>query len=149
MGEVGGSEHRAQPPELALRQMEAAPAGVLLRERGFWSERTEAKGLPLDIVPSIAQVMAVLTLGGGAWTRKDAIVVFEQLALLKDQPATVLNRVSELLHETYPGAKWIEPILPDLLGEHLIQVEYEKAPDALFDLVFGAQEGGADASPES
>jgi hypothetical protein len=29
-----------------------------------------------------------------------------------------------LLHETYPGTKWIEPILPDLLGEHLIQVEF-------------------------
>jgi hypothetical protein len=121
---------------------------VLLRERGFWSERTEAKGLSQDTVPGIAQAMAVLTLGGGARTRKDAITVFEQLALLKDQPATRLNRISELLHETYPGAKWIEPLLPDLLGEHLVQVEYEKAPDALFDLVFGAQEGGDDASSE-
>jgi hypothetical protein len=121
---------------------------VLQRERRFWSEMAEAKGLSPDIVPGIAQAMAVLTLGGGARTRAEAVAVFKQISLLKDQRAAVLNGISMLLHETYPGEKWIEPILPDLLGEHLVQVEVKKDPDALFNLVFGAREVGTVVSPE-
>jgi hypothetical protein len=120
---------------------------ILQRERRFWSELAEAKRLSSLVVPGIAQAMAVLTLGGGTRTRGEAVAVLEQIPLLKGQDAAVLNGISVLLHETYPGAKWIEPILPDLLGEHLVQVEVEKDPDALFDLVFGAREGGTDASP--
>jgi hypothetical protein len=40
-----------------------------------------------------------------------------------------------MLHELYPGERWIEPILPDLLGEHLCQEELEQDPDALLGLV--------------
>ena len=121
---------------------------ILQRERGFWSERAEAKDLSALLIPGIAQAMAVLTLGGGARTREDAVAVFRQIPLLSDQETAVLNGVSTLLHDTYPGAKWIEPILPDLLGEHLVQVEVEKDPDALLDLVFGAREAATIAPPE-
>ena len=121
---------------------------ILQRERGFWSERARAKDLPALLVPGIAQAMAALTLGGGARTRKDAVAVFRQIPLLSDQKTAVLNGVSTLLHDTYPGAKSDRAeYLPDLLGEHLVQVEVEKAPDALFDLVFGAREAGTIASP--
>jgi hypothetical protein len=120
---------------------------TLKRERRFWSRRAKARNLSAGLVPGIAQAMAVLTLGGGARTREDAVAVFRQIPRLSDQDTAVLYDMSTLLHEAYPGAKWIEPILPDLLGEHLVQVEVKKDPDALFDLVFGAREAGTVANP--
>jgi len=53
-----------------------------------------------------------------------------------------LTGVARLLHECYPGERWIEPLQPDLLGEHLAQRELEKGADELFDLVLGPRSGG-------
>jgi hypothetical protein len=49
----------------------------------------------------------------------------------------VRRAVAALLHDAYPGSQWIEPMLPDLLGEHLVQVELGKDDGTLLDLVFG------------
>ena len=40
------------------------------------------------------------------------------------------------------GERWIEPLQPDLLGEHLAQRELEKGADELLDLVLGPRSGG-------
>jgi hypothetical protein len=53
------------------------------------------------------------------------------------RPPDVLLAVAHLLHECDPGDRWIEPILPDLLGEHLVQREMENGADELLDLVLG------------
>jgi hypothetical protein len=49
-----------------------------------------------------------------------------------------------MLRQTYPDPKQgIEPIMPDLLGEHLVQRELEAGADELLDLVLGRANSGA------
>ena len=79
--------------------------------------------------------------GGGVQGESEAIEVLRGLQFFTDQPAAVLTSVARLLHECYPGERWIEPIQPDLLGEHLVQRELEQGADELLDLVLGPRNG--------
>jgi len=111
---------------------------MLGRERRFWSKQVEAGGLSHLLEPGIAQVMAVVTLGGGATDPRHASRILRRIPLLQDQPEIVRRAIATLLHETYPGGQWIEPMFPDLLGEHLVQVELGKDDGTLLDLVLGS-----------
>lgn len=113
---------------------------VLRRERRFWTTNAQTRGIPQVLHEAIGQAMAVLTLGGGATSKRNANQVLRKVPLLKDQPPAVLNAISQLLHSTYPGEKWIEPLLPDLLGEYLVQMEMERDTNHLLDIVFGSTE---------
>jgi len=108
---------------------------VLNRERRFWRERAERLGLSRELVPGIGRAMAGITLLGGASDEGQSLAVLERLDELRDQPHAVRRAVARLLHECYPGARWVEPMLPDLLGEHLVQRELEIGEDDLFGLV--------------
>jgi CHAT domain-containing protein len=111
---------------------------VLDREKGHWRKRAIVAGLPLHVVPGIGRAMAAITLSGGVQSERDAVEICQALRFFADQPVSVLVAVSHLLRESYPGARqWIEPILPDLLGEHLVQREMEAGADELLDLVLG------------
>jgi hypothetical protein len=70
------------------------------------------------------------------------VAALRALRILADRDYGILVQVARLLHESYPGQRWIEPILPDLLGEHLIQREMEKGADELLDIVLGPRSGG-------
>ncbi len=114
---------------------------MLARERRFWDERLSALELPSRILlPAVAQAMTLVTLAGGARSREDAMEIARQVPLLADQPRARQHGVMNLLHETYPGDSWIEPLVPDLLGEHLVQVEVGKDPDTLLDLALGPRQ---------
>lgn len=112
---------------------------VLKRERRFWSDQAKLRGVPKTTEPGIGQSIAVITLGGGASDENETVLILEKIPLLEGQTPDVLIAIARLLHDTYPGDKWIEPIVPDLLGEHLVQVELERDTDVLFDLVLGAR----------
>jgi hypothetical protein len=113
---------------------------ILLRERRFWRERTAAAKLSPALVDGLGRAMAAITLGGGVEGEDEAIVVLGKLTAFRGQVGDVLLRTAHLLHECYPGNRWIEPILPDLLGEHLVQRELEKGAKELLNLVFGGTE---------
>jgi len=110
---------------------------ILDRERKFWETRTADHGIPRDVATGIGRAMAVITLGGGVQGETEAREAIRGLKFFADQPASVLTAVARLLHECYPGELWIEPLQPDLLGEHLAQRELEQGADELFDLVLG------------
>jgi hypothetical protein len=122
---------------------------VLDRERRHWGERALAIGLPQTLVPGIGRAMAAITLAGGAENESEVVAVLRRLRFFQDQKQDVLLAVGRLLRQTYPDAKQgIEPILPDLLAEHLIQRELEAGADELLDLVLGPRSAGpAQASP--
>ncbi|MEM9899165.1 MAG: hypothetical protein AAF742_07290, partial [Pseudomonadota bacterium] len=113
---------------------------VLQRERRFWADHASARDLPAYIEAAIAQFMAAITLFGGSPSEGDALMLASKLPLLADQSRAMQQGVSDLLHDIYPGERWIEPVLPDLLGEHLCQKELEGSTDEFFDLIFGAAE---------
>jgi hypothetical protein len=114
---------------------------ILDRERRYWRQRANELGVPEVLTASIGQAAALVTLNGGARTSSDALAIFKSLARLADQPAAMLATFSDMLHGLYPGDHWIEPVQPDLLGEHLVQKEIERAPDELLGLAFGAAAG--------
>jgi hypothetical protein len=108
---------------------------TLSRERRYWSQRLKAKQLSSTLELGILQGMAAITLGGGVKTKGEAVELLKKIPLLEDQKRIDLTALAALLHESYPGEKYIEPLQPDLLGEHLVQVALEDDPDALFALV--------------
>jgi hypothetical protein len=120
---------------------------ILERERRHWWVRARKYGLPETLVPGIGRAMAAITLEGGAGKEQRAVEILSRLKFFAGQTYDVLIAISHLLRETYPdGEKGIEPILPDLLGEHLVQREMEAGADELLDLVLGPagpQNGGA------
>jgi hypothetical protein len=110
---------------------------ILDRERRYWRNRARDMGVPELLAACIAQAVALITLRGGASTSEDAIRALRELPRLGDQPIAALAALSELLHSLYPGDLWIEPLLPDLLGEHLVQKEMERDSDELLNAAFG------------
>ncbi len=108
---------------------------VLGRERRFWRKLAKERGLSPAIAPGLGRAMAALTLGGGAETETEAVASFEELEFFKASDRSVVVGVARLLHQLYPGDQWIEPLQPDLLGEHLIESELEAGADDLLDLV--------------
>jgi hypothetical protein len=74
----------------------------------------------------------VATLAGQAGNRTEAIRLLASSApLLGGQSAVVVDAVAELLHRLYPGEAWLQGVLPDLLGEHLVERALDEDPDLL------------------
>lgn len=114
---------------------------ILDRERRFWRDRATAVGLPTVLVRGLGRAMAAVTLSGGAKTAAGANDLLSRIRFFADEPLAIREQVAELLHETYPGEQWIEPLVPDLLGEHLCQQELADVDvrDEIFGIVFGSQ----------
>lgn len=111
---------------------------MLRHERRYWKRRAmEDKRLPESLIPGISRAMAAITLGGGVRGEGEAVAILRRLQAFAGHTGDVLLEVAHLLHECYPGDRWIEPVLPDLLGEHLVQREMERGADELLDLVLG------------
>jgi hypothetical protein len=115
---------------------------ILSRERQFWLSRAGDHGIEPKIVPGIGRALAAITLGGGVQGEAEAIEVLRGLRFFEKEPPATLTNVARLLNQCYPGERWIEPIQPDLLGEHLVQRELEQGADELLDLVLGPRSGG-------
>ena len=83
---------------------------------------------------ALSQAMAVLTLSWGARDAGEAMARLRRTPGLRDQDDVTLARVARVLHKTNSGEDlWIEPLEPDLLGEHLVRMETrgEASLDAL------------------
>lgn len=111
---------------------------VLNRERKHWRERALDMGISAILVPGIGRAMAAITLAGGVRRERQAVEVLGGLEFFKDEPRSVLTAISRMLRQTYPDAQQgIEPIMPDLLGEHLAFREMEAGADELLHLLVG------------
>ena len=112
---------------------------VLNRERKFWFQQARAQGIELSLVDGMGQAMAAITLAGGSPRSRDAVALFEALKFFHGVSRPVLSKLSDLLHATYPGEYWVNPLQPDILGEHLIERELEdpEVQQEIYDLVFG------------
>lgn len=122
---------------------------ILARERRSWKRQAEARGLPVALAEGIGRGMAAINLGGGAESEDHAVAVLSALSFFADQDRSVLVQLARLLHDTYPGEKWIEPLLPDLLGEHLTRRELQKGATELLGLVGGKAGAGTHSSGTS
>lgn len=111
---------------------------LLARERRFWRRRARDLRLPAGIERGIGQAMAAVTLARGVTSEAQAIALFEKLRYFKGQPYADLAAIARLLHDIYAGQRWIDPVLPDLLGEHLCEAELGgPGGDAIMKAMFG------------
>jgi hypothetical protein len=108
---------------------------ILKREERFWGRLAKARHLPEALAQGIRRAMAAINLGGGALDEDHAVRVLTALPFFADQERNVLVQVARLLHDSYPGEKWIEPLLPDLLGEHLTRRALQEDKDLFLSLV--------------
>nr|VFJ60202.1 MAG: hypothetical protein BECKDK2373C_GA0170839_10794 [Candidatus Kentron sp. DK]VFJ61326.1 MAG: hypothetical protein BECKDK2373B_GA0170837_11009 [Candidatus Kentron sp. DK] len=128
----------------AARDEQGILDSILLRERRFWGRLTPFHHLPEKFNAAVGPAMACITLGGGIVKgRFEAIDVLRKVPILENTPKDDLDRIARVLHDTYPGRKYIEPLMPDLLGEHLVQQELgdPETEEWIFDLIFGPEEG--------
>ncbi len=105
---------------------------ALGRERKFLDSGIESAGFGQLKGRAILQCAAVATLAGQAASREEAAHLLSKSApLLAGQPAVAVDSVAELLHRLYPGEAWLQGVLPDLLGEHLVERAMEEDPGLL------------------
>ncbi len=110
---------------------------ILQRERRFWGRLADQRGLSPSLAEGIGRGMAAISLGGGAENENHAVQALENLRFFEGQARSVLVTIARLLHETYPGEKWIAPLLPDRLSEHLGFRELQKDADELLSMMVG------------
>ncbi len=94
---------------------------VLGRERSYWEGRLTEASLPVSLLPALGQMMVIATLAGGIQDEEDGLNILSKLPFLKDRPHDVIHALNQILSDCYPCENWIGPILPDLLGERLIE----------------------------
>lgn len=112
-------------------------ARTLDHERKFWREAIE--DLEVDAATArvlergIERALAAITLAGGAHDAGSALAWVERAAGLDS--AERRDTVVDLLHQLYPGrdgeAGYVEPLLPDLLGEELVKQVLANSPRVL------------------
>jgi hypothetical protein len=128
---------------IAVKGENGILAWMLARERGFWKSRAKERDLPRPVAKNVGEAMALFTLIGGAGTQRDALAYLAKLPSFKDQTQAIRDLVAALLHECYPGNRWIEPVQPDLLGEELVGAE---ASEEIFAIVFDQGDKVGDAA---
>ncbi|MCP5366380.1 MAG: tetratricopeptide repeat protein [Hyphomicrobiales bacterium] len=72
---------------------------------------------------ALAQAMAAVTLAGGADDAGEARDLLRRAPLLADFGNEDLRRVQSILQGLYPGDRFLNPLQPDIIGEHLVARE--------------------------
>jgi tetratricopeptide (TPR) repeat protein len=94
---------------------------VLRRERRQWRENLKAEELWGDLdEATVTQVLALVTLAGGVDDGGGARRLLGRAPKLAGVLPAKCDRLIEMLHRLYPGERFLEPVRPDLLGEHLV-----------------------------
>ena len=108
---------------------------VLRREQRFWERLLRSRELSSDLIQGLDSAMAVFTLIDGVSTQEEAIDILQKIPFFEEEKWRILDLISQLLHDSYGGKKWIEPLQPDLLGEHLIEKVLERHGEVIFEQV--------------
>lgn len=102
---------------------------LLNRERRFWREQLEARGLDVTLQVAVEDALVSITTNGGMRTENDGLQLLKLLPSLEGRPADVRIALNKLLSDCYPGDhQWIEPVRPDLFGEHLFGSGFASNP---------------------
>jgi hypothetical protein len=101
---------------------------MLDRERRSWDELLAVNQLSPHLATGFGQALAKTTLVKGVHNPREALALFRGTSLGDVSNATI-TAIAQILHDNYGGRQWIEPLQPDLLGEHLVSKEMEKGLD--------------------
>ena len=114
---------------------------VLKRERRNWRANLDGEQLAGDVdVATVGQVLTLVTLAGGVSGTAEARRLLERAPKLAGLAPPKRDRLIDLLHRLYPGERYLEPIRPDLLGEHLVDQALADDPSLLAAALAGSPE---------
>ena len=125
--------------QLTCRAVEGKPATgeyaildeVLSRERRYWRNMGETFGIPASVLRLLGRAVCVFTLTNGVSSPAEAVKVLREMPGFRDQSEAMRESIAELLHECFPGERWIEPLQPDRLGDRLVELETDRHPNLL------------------
>jgi CHAT domain len=107
---------------------------MLQQEWRYWESRAAESGLAPQLWPAIGRAFAAASLLGGIKSEGEAVDTLRKLRPLAGQPNWELTSFAAFLHACYEGDHWIEPLLPQLLGDHLAQHEIASGAEELLEL---------------
>jgi hypothetical protein len=110
---------------------------VLAREIGFWEELLLARKLDPALQDGLFRAMAAITLIKGVPDRTQALDVLRSLSFFAGEREPMLEAVAQVLHDAYGGRMWIDPLQPDLLGEHLVSKAFREYGRETFRKILG------------
>jgi hypothetical protein len=114
------------------KEEDALLSFVLVREKRHWHNGLASTNLSQDLdVNSVAQALALTTLAGGVESKTEAQELLRRVPNLAGLAPPKRDRLIDVLHRLYPGEQHLEPLRPDLLGEHLVGRALDDAPDLL------------------
>ena len=111
---------------------------VLRRERRYWRRLAESFEISASLRRLLGRAVAVLTATEGVASRREAVELLRGIPGFRDQPEAVLESVATVLHECFPGQRWIEPLQPDRLGDRLVELETDRNHSLFAEFVPGA-----------
>lgn len=110
--------------------------GVLNKEIRFWERLLLSRKLDASLLKGLDSAMATFTMIDGVWNKKEAVELLQRLPHFEEENWRILDILAELIHDSYSGSeKYIEPLQPDLLGDHLIRSVLTKHGEEFFDKV--------------
>lgn len=111
--EVTGSTQAAEMREVLEECMD--------RERRQWVRRMEIRKVDASFLPLVEHVYWLLAAEGGVSTHEVALKVACTDAAFKSLARFFQDQVIGVLHDCYASStRYIEPLRPDLLGEHFL-----------------------------
>ena len=125
--------------ETGERIRDVSQAGILERvlelETNYWAKRLNNRAF----IPGLLRTMTLVTFGYPVQNLEDAT---QLLTLDEDFRAlTTLEKkaLANILHDTYPGEQFINPVEPNLIAEHLVFTELTNSETGakLIDTAFG------------
>jgi tetratricopeptide (TPR) repeat protein len=110
---------------------------VLAVERKYWRSRMNKE--QENLIPALERTMTLVTLGYPVPSLEAANALLDLDRNLSKLDVNGKDPISNLLHDTYPGVAYINPIEPDLLAEHLIytQLTHDQTGTKLIETAFG------------
>ena len=105
---------------------------VLSREERHWQDGLASASLTSDLgVDEVAQALALVTLVSGADDKPAARSLLQRAPMIAGFAPPKRDRLIDLLHRLYPGEAFLEPLRPDLVGEHLVDRALDDDPSLL------------------
>lgn len=93
---------------------------LLNRERGFWLRQLTAHRVDIALLPIFETIVAAITLRGGVQNADHTDEIITEVRARYGLDAITALNLRSILRDTYGDGCGIEPLQPDLLGEHLL-----------------------------
>jgi hypothetical protein len=109
------------PFEIRTKNSESFLEALWGREVRFLDGVMKSLAIDPMLHEAALQATAGITAIGGATGPEHATGAIGALPVLRGASEYAIDALARLLHDVYGGAKWIDPLQPDILGEYAVR----------------------------